>query len=218
MSLPGHGRDPGRACRPHPRRRGDAASARSSSRSRRSSRRARSSRQQSVENALRVLLAIGGSTNALIHLTAIAGRRGIAIDLQRLNALSDDDAGARRPEAHRASTTWRTCFAAGGIGAVLRELSAAAAPRLPDDHRRDAWASGSSGESTWVDRESCMRCADPIRAAGRPRRAVRHARARRRDHQALGRGPARSSSTPAAPSCSTRSRTWPRASTTPSST
>ena len=45
--------------------------------------------EASVENALRVLLAIGGSTNALIHLTAIAGRRGIRIDLARLNELSD---------------------------------------------------------------------------------------------------------------------------------
>jgi dihydroxy-acid dehydratase len=45
--------------------------------------------EHSVENALRVLLALGGSTNALIHLTAIAGRRGIRIDLDRLNALSD---------------------------------------------------------------------------------------------------------------------------------
>jgi dihydroxy-acid dehydratase len=45
--------------------------------------------EASVENALRVLLALGGSTNALIHLTAIAGRRGIRIDLQRLNELSD---------------------------------------------------------------------------------------------------------------------------------
>ncbi len=44
---------------------------------------------QSVENALRVLLALGGSTNALIHLTAVAGRRGIRIDLNRLNELSD---------------------------------------------------------------------------------------------------------------------------------
>ncbi len=44
---------------------------------------------KSVENALRVLLAIGGSTNAIIHLTAIAGRAGIAISLDRLNALSD---------------------------------------------------------------------------------------------------------------------------------
>jgi dihydroxy-acid dehydratase len=38
---------------------------------------------------LRVLLALGGSTNALIHLTAIAGRRGVKIDLARLNELSD---------------------------------------------------------------------------------------------------------------------------------
>ncbi|MBN8904663.1 MAG: dihydroxy-acid dehydratase, partial [Rhodospirillales bacterium] len=43
----------------------------------------------SVENALRVLLALGGSTNALIHLTAVAGRRGVRIDLNRLNELSD---------------------------------------------------------------------------------------------------------------------------------
>ena len=43
----------------------------------------------SVENALRVLLALGGSTNALIHLTAIAGRRDVRIDLKRLNELSD---------------------------------------------------------------------------------------------------------------------------------
>jgi dihydroxy-acid dehydratase len=43
----------------------------------------------SVENALRVLLALGGSTNALIHLTAVAGRRGIEIDLRRLNEFSD---------------------------------------------------------------------------------------------------------------------------------
>ncbi|MSP04868.1 MAG: dihydroxy-acid dehydratase [Acetobacteraceae bacterium] len=45
--------------------------------------------EKSVENALRVLLSLGGSTNALIHLTAIAGRRGIRIDLDQLNALSD---------------------------------------------------------------------------------------------------------------------------------
>jgi dihydroxy-acid dehydratase len=43
----------------------------------------------SVENALRVLLALGGSTNALIHLTAIAGRRRVRVDLNRLNQLSD---------------------------------------------------------------------------------------------------------------------------------
>ena len=42
------------------------------------------------ENALRVLLAVSGSTNALIHLTAIAGRLGVRIDLQEFNRLSDE--------------------------------------------------------------------------------------------------------------------------------
>jgi dihydroxy-acid dehydratase len=37
--------------------------------------------QASINNALTVLQALGGSTNALIHLAAIAGRRGITIDL-----------------------------------------------------------------------------------------------------------------------------------------
>src|SRR5436189_328902 len=43
---------------------------------------------KSVENALRVLLAIGGSTNAIIHLTAIAGRVGVPISPERLNEMS----------------------------------------------------------------------------------------------------------------------------------
>jgi dihydroxyacid dehydratase/phosphogluconate dehydratase len=30
--------------------------------------------EKAFENAMRVLLAIGGSTNAIVHLTAIAGR------------------------------------------------------------------------------------------------------------------------------------------------
>src|ERR1700688_2952318 len=37
--------------------------------------------EKSVENALRVLLAIGGSTNAVLHLTAIAGRAGVDMSL-----------------------------------------------------------------------------------------------------------------------------------------
>ncbi len=40
-----------------------------------------------IDDALRVLMAIGGSTNALIHLTAIAGRLGIPVDLDRVDAL-----------------------------------------------------------------------------------------------------------------------------------
>lgn len=76
---------------------------------------------RSVENALRVLLAIGGSTNAIIHLTAIAGRAGIKIDLQRLNELSDTTPVLvdLKPTG---SYYMEDLHAAGGIGAVMREL------------------------------------------------------------------------------------------------
>ncbi len=74
-----------------------------------------------VENALRVLMAIGGSTNAVLHLTAIAGRAGIDIALDRLNRISDEtpvlvDLKPTGPHY------MEDLFAAGGIGAVLREL------------------------------------------------------------------------------------------------
>ncbi len=39
------------------------------------------------ENALRVLLAIGGSTNGIVHLAAIAGRVGLDIDLPALDRM-----------------------------------------------------------------------------------------------------------------------------------
>jgi len=77
--------------------------------------------QKSVENALRVLLAIGGSTNAIIHLTAIAGRAGIPVSLQRLNELSDTTPVLvnLKPVGNGYMEDF---FAAGGIGALLREL------------------------------------------------------------------------------------------------
>jgi dihydroxy-acid dehydratase len=77
--------------------------------------------QKSVENALRVLLAIGGSTNAVIHLTAIAGRAGIPVSLARLNELSDTTPVLvnLKPVGNGYMEDF---FAAGGVGALLREL------------------------------------------------------------------------------------------------
>ena len=78
--------------------------------------------EKSVENALRVLLATGGSTNAIVHLTAIAGRAGIKIDLQKLNSLSDST-----PVLIDLKPTGQyymsDLYAAGGVMAVLRELA-----------------------------------------------------------------------------------------------
>src|SRR5215210_6054769 len=45
---------------------------------------------RSIENAYRVLMSVGGSTNAIVHLAAVAGRRGVKISNARLNAISDE--------------------------------------------------------------------------------------------------------------------------------
>ena len=76
---------------------------------------------KAFENALRVLLAVGGSTNALIHLTAVAGRVGVPISLAELNRLSDDTPVLvdLKPSGQHYMEDF---FAAGGLGAVLREL------------------------------------------------------------------------------------------------
>ena len=75
----------------------------------------------SIENALRILLSIGGSTNAIIHLTAVAGRLGIPIPLTQLNILSDETPVLidLKPTGEHYMEDF---FKAGGLGVVLREL------------------------------------------------------------------------------------------------
>jgi dihydroxy-acid dehydratase len=74
-----------------------------------------------IENALRVLLATGGSTNGLIHLTAIAGRLGIGIDLDALDRMSRETPvliDLKPSGAHYMDDLHR----AGGLVALLREM------------------------------------------------------------------------------------------------
>ena len=80
---------------------------------------------KSVENALRVLLAIGGSTNGIVHLTAIAGRLGIPVDLARLDRLGRDTPVLvdLTPSGQGYMEDFHH---AGGVPALLRELK----PRL----------------------------------------------------------------------------------------
>jgi dihydroxy-acid dehydratase len=79
--------------------------------------------EKSVENALRVLMAIGGSTNAIVHLAAIAGRLGIALTLEGINRISDETPVLvdLKPVG---DGYMEDLHAAGGLGAVLRELRA----------------------------------------------------------------------------------------------
>jgi dihydroxy-acid dehydratase len=73
------------------------------------------------ENALRVLLAIGGSTNGVIHTTAIAGRLGIHLDLARLDAMGRETpvlVDLKPSGKHYMEDLHR----AGGLPTLLREL------------------------------------------------------------------------------------------------
>ncbi|MCX7962745.1 MAG: dihydroxy-acid dehydratase [Burkholderiales bacterium] len=121
--------------------------------------------EKSIENALRVLLAIGGSTNAIIHLAAIAGRVGAPFSLRRLNELSDST-----PVLVDLKPTGQyymsDLYAAGGLGAVLREL----APLL---HLDCLTVAGETlGErlareqGAWVDRTVVRTLAEPLAKEG----------------------------------------------------
>jgi dihydroxy-acid dehydratase len=76
---------------------------------------------KSITNALVVLQAIGGSSNGLIHLTAIAARCSIRIDLDRF-----DELGRRVPVLVDLKPSGQHYMEhlheAGGLNAVLREL------------------------------------------------------------------------------------------------
>jgi dihydroxy-acid dehydratase len=124
--------------------------------------------EKSLENALRVLLAIGGSTNAIVHLTAIAGRVGVKLGLERLNTLSDST-----PVLVDLKPTGRyymsDLYAAGGLGAVLRELkpllhldcTTVAGETLGERLAREEQAG-----ATWVDREVVRPFAEPFQGEG----------------------------------------------------
>jgi dihydroxy-acid dehydratase len=78
--------------------------------------------ERAFENALRVLAAIGGSTNAIVHLPALAGRLGVPLPLEKFDAISRSTPLLvnLRPTGQ---FTMEDLFDAGGIPAVMKELA-----------------------------------------------------------------------------------------------
>ena len=91
---------------------------------------------EAMENAFTVDMALGGSTNSVLHLMAIAYEAGIEFPLSRVNAISE-----RTPHLAKISPSGEHRIEdldrAGGVGAVMKEV----APLL---HRGVTRASGMS--------------------------------------------------------------------------
>jgi dihydroxy-acid dehydratase len=79
-------------------------------------------KKEAFDNAIVTLMAMGGSTNALIHLVAMAGRAGVKLPLERFNEFSGKTPllANVRPSGDR--YLMEDFYYAGGLRALLGEL------------------------------------------------------------------------------------------------
>ena len=115
--------------------------------------------RSAFENAIRVLAAIGGSSNAVIHLLAIAGRVGVDLTLDDFDRI-----GSRLPLLANVMPAgeylMEDFFEAGGIPAVMAELADlldAEAMTVSGSPIREQW----QGRETW-NREVIRPLDDPL--------------------------------------------------------
>ncbi|UCF16996.1 MAG: dihydroxy-acid dehydratase, partial [Phycisphaerales bacterium] len=77
--------------------------------------------EQSMDNALTLDVAMGGSTNTVLHTLAVANEAGIKYDLERINAISE-----KCPNICKVSPSsqfhMEDVDTAGGISAILKEI------------------------------------------------------------------------------------------------
>jgi len=75
------------------------------------------------DNAIRVLMAIGGSTNAVIHLVALAGRLGMKLPLEKFDEISRSTPVVANVKPS-GEFLMEQLFNAGGLPAVMKEIAA----------------------------------------------------------------------------------------------
>ena len=77
--------------------------------------------REAFENAIRILAAIGGSTNAVIHLTAIAGRIGVPLKLEDFDKLASELPCLVNLQPSGEHLMEDLCYA-GGLPVVMKEI------------------------------------------------------------------------------------------------
>jgi len=78
--------------------------------------------REAFENAIRTLAAIGGSTNAVIHLIAIAGRIGVPLEIDDFDRLASELPCLLNLQPSGEHLMEDFCYA-GGLPALLKEIS-----------------------------------------------------------------------------------------------
>ena len=79
-------------------------------------------KKKSFDNAIVTLMAMGGSTNALIHLVAMAGRAGVKLPLERFNEFSAKTPLLANVRPSGEKYLMEDFYYAGGLRALLAEL------------------------------------------------------------------------------------------------
>jgi dihydroxy-acid dehydratase len=78
--------------------------------------------RQAIDNAFICDMAMGGSTNTVLHLLALAHEAGIDYDLKRINHFSKITPNVMKVAPSRPEVHMEDVHAVGGIGAVLRSV------------------------------------------------------------------------------------------------
>ena len=77
---------------------------------------------EAFDNAITTLMALGGSTNAIVHLVAMAGRAGLALPLERFNEISAKTPVLANIRPSGTEYLMEDFYYAGGLRAMLGEL------------------------------------------------------------------------------------------------
>lgn len=78
--------------------------------------------RDSIDNAFILDMAMGGSTNTVLHVLALAHEAGIAYDLKRLNMLSKSTANVAKIAPSRPEVHIEHVHEVGGMGTILKSI------------------------------------------------------------------------------------------------
>ena len=124
--------------------------------------------REAFENAMAIVMAVGGSTNAVLHLIAMARSVDVPLTIDDFQRTSDrvPYLADLRPSGKYVQ---EDLHQVGGTPAVMKLLldEGLLARRLPDDHRQDdRRESGRAAGASRPARTSCIRLPNPIKKTG----------------------------------------------------